>query len=93
MLLLSSTFSPIFFFKKCLSGTLSGCRTVWVHAIRVSNGLDPDQDRRCVGPDLGSNCLQRISVDEKKSPPAGKEFNEPVHESLVQITYGFKVTI
>ena len=24
--------------------------------IRVSNGLDPDLDRHCVGPDLGPNC-------------------------------------
>ena len=23
----------------------------------MSNGLDPDQDRHCVGPDLGPNCL------------------------------------
>ena len=26
--------------------------------IRVSNGLDPDQDRRYVGPDLGPNCFK-----------------------------------
>ena len=32
-------------------------------AIRVSNGLDPDQDRRSVGPDLGPNCMQRLSAD------------------------------
>ena len=33
--------------------------------IRMSNtcSLDPDQARRFVGPDLGPNCLQRISVD------------------------------
>ena len=31
---------------------------------RVSNDLDPDQDRCTVGPDLGSNCLQRISADD-----------------------------
>ena len=30
--------------------------------IRVSNGLDPDQDRRYVSPDLGSNCLQKLSA-------------------------------
>ena len=29
---------------------------------RVPNGLDPDQDRRTVGPDLGPNCLQRLSA-------------------------------
>ena len=26
---------------------------------RVSNSLDPDQDRHFVGPDLGPSCLQR----------------------------------
>ena len=34
-------------FQKNLSGTL----------IRVSNCLDPDQDRQNVGPDLGPDCL------------------------------------
>ena len=28
----------------------------------MSNSLDPDQDRRFVGPDLGINCLQRLSA-------------------------------
>ena len=35
------------------------------NTIRVSNGLDPDQDRRSVGPDLGPNCFQRLSADDK----------------------------
>ena len=26
----------------------------------MSNGLDPDQDRRYVGPDLGPNCLSQF---------------------------------
>ena len=34
------------------------------------NSLDPDQERHFVGPDLGPNCLQRLSADI-----AGKEFN------------------
>ena len=33
--------------------------------IRVSNGLDPYQDRPCVGPDLGANCLQRLTAYKK----------------------------
>ena len=33
--------------------------------IRVSNGLDPDQNWQSVGPDLGPNCLQRLSADDK----------------------------
>ena len=28
----------------------------------MSNSLDPDQDRRSVGPDLGPNCLQWLSA-------------------------------
>ena len=30
--------------------------------ITVSNNLDPDQARQNVGPDLGPDCLQRISL-------------------------------
>ena len=32
--------------------------------IRVSKSLDPDQARRFVGPDLGPNCLQRLSAGD-----------------------------
>ena len=34
---------------------------------RVSNSLDPSQDQHYVGPDFGSNCLQRLSAEEKKT--------------------------
>ena len=34
------------------------------NTIRVSNNLDPDQARHFVGPDLGPNCLQRLSSDD-----------------------------
>ena len=37
----------------------------FMNTIRVSNSLDPDQDRRSVGPDLGPNGLQRLSADDK----------------------------
>ena len=30
----------------------------------MSNSLDPDQDRHFVGPDLGLNCLQKLSADD-----------------------------
>ena len=33
-------------------------------SIRVSNSLDPDQARCFVGPDLGPNCLQRLSAED-----------------------------
>ena len=31
----------------------------------VSNGLETDQDRHHVGPDLGPNCLQKLTTDSK----------------------------
>ena len=34
--------------------------------LRVSNCLDPDQVRHSVGPDLGPNCLQMLSVVNKE---------------------------
>ena len=37
----------------------------------MSNSLDPDQDRHFVGPDLGPNCLQRLSADVE-SPTSKK---------------------
>ena len=32
----------------------------------MSNILDPDQARRFVGPDLGPNCLPRLSADDTR---------------------------
>ena len=54
------TFSKLTFSKKSFGNT-----------IRVSNGLDPDQDRCHVGPDLGPNCLQ--SYQQTSKVPASKE--------------------
>ena len=36
------------------------------HTIKMSNSLDPDQDRHYVGPDLVPNCLQRLSADDRR---------------------------
>ena len=30
----------------------------------MSNSLDPDQARHFVGPDLGSNCLQKLTAED-----------------------------
>ena len=50
----------------------------------MSNSLDPDQVRRSVGTDLGPNCLQRLSADDKRQAILKKNSmyynNEPVHE-------------
>ena len=40
----------------------------WIFSIppgRVSNSLDPDQARHFVRPDLGQNCLQRLSAGKE----------------------------
>ena len=59
------TFFKIIFFKKKSFG----------NTIRVSDGLDPDQAGQNVRPDLGLNCLQRLSTDDKvmAGRQAGKE--------------------
>ena len=53
-----------FFFRK------KNSKKSFRNTIKVSNGLDPDQDQRFVGPDLHPNCLQSY----QHSPPAKEEF-------------------
>ena len=37
------------------------------------NGLYPYQDRHSFGPDMGPNCLLRLSADDQKSPLARQD--------------------
>ena len=46
----------------------------------MSSSLDPDQDPLNVGPDLGPNCLQRLSVDDKIHL-SGKERVKPQNKT------------
>ena len=46
-------FSKLSFSKKNILRTL----------YRVSNGLDPGQEKHSVSPDLGPKCLQRLSAE------------------------------
>ena len=52
--------------RKCHNLTLTFSRNSIINTTRVSNGFDPYQDRHPVSPDLGPNCLQRLSVDNNK---------------------------
>ena len=61
-LLSSSDFSKLTFPKNSFRNT-----------VRVSNGLDLDQDRHFFSPYLGPNYLQRLTADSKKSPITRKE--------------------
>ena len=42
----------------------------------MSNNLVPDQARHIVGPDLGQNCLQRLSAFSKIEFEKGKAFTK-----------------
>ena len=35
------------------------------YTIKVSNALEPDHDTHLVGPNLGPNCLQKLSAEDK----------------------------
>ena len=40
------------------------------NTIRVSNGLESDQDRHSVGPDLGSKLFAKVISGQQKLPQA-----------------------
>ena len=40
----------------------------------MSNSLDTGQDRHSVGPNLGPNCLQRLSADDKSHCQQGQSY-------------------
>ena len=49
----------------------------------MSNSLDPDQIRRFVGPDLGPNCLPRLSADDNgRQRVNGFVFLDPNHLNI-----------
>ena len=56
LLLLSADFSKINFFQK----------KSFKNTILVSNGLDPNQDRRFVGSYLDPNCLQNLVISRRQ---------------------------
>ena len=60
--------SYTFFFSK---STFS--KNSFGNTIKMSTCLDTDQDRHSARPDLGPNCLQRLSADDKRRLP-----NQPV---------------
>ena len=64
---------------------LFGC-WIFFNTIRESNSLDPDQARHFTGPDLGPNCLQRLSTDNI-IPSSGQRVNR---NQLVDTTFWLK---
>ena len=54
-------FSYSDFFSKSTSSKIS-----FKNTIRVSNSSDPHQAGHFVGPDVGPNCLQKLSADDTR---------------------------
>ena len=61
------------------------------NTIRVSNGWDPDQVLHSVMPGLGTNCLQKLSADNKSWHWQAEFTNlnafENLHSSITLIVY------
>ena len=51
----------------------------------MSNGLDQDQDRLFVCPDLGPNCLQRLSSDGTSRYRVQALSKQQKYKALLQI--------
>ena len=64
---------------------LTFSKSTFLEILSESNCLDSDQDRHYAGPDLNPNCLQRLSIDKKKSLLAGKELSNAVNSSMILV--------
>ena len=53
----------------------------------MSNSLDQDHDRHFVGPDLSSNCFQRLFADDKSFKHFILEQNKKMFENLECLLY------
>ena len=51
----------------------------------MTNSLDPDQARQNVGPDLGPNCLQKLSSDDTSRKRVN--FSEVLGSKLMSQTF------
>ena len=51
----------------------------------MSNSLDPDQARRIVWPDLGPNCLPRLSADDTGRQRFNRIFLLVFHERCMYV--------
>ena len=53
----------------------------------MSNSLDPAEARSFVGPDLGPNCLQRLSADVTSTSLVGKELTSELVFSFTLVIF------
>ena len=53
----------------------------------MSNSSDPDQARHFFQPDLGPNCLQRLSADNKSHHQQGKSEGKVLSSVGMQILF------
>ena len=61
------------------------------NTIRMSNSLDPDQVRQIVGPDLGPNCLPKLSADDtgrqRVTPKSAISYGMSFYQYLTALVY------
>ena len=78
-------FGRLLIFFKMIFFMNYSCR----NTIRVSNSMDPDQARNIVGPDLGPNCLHKLSADDTSRQRVNDRFdlmlNIPVNNISVML--------
>ena len=55
----------------------------------MSNRLDPDQAQRFVKPDLGPNCLQRLSADDTRSRVNGSFYTYAIKTKILLFSLGY----
>ena len=56
------------------------------NTIRVSNSLDPDQAGHFVRPDLGPNCLQRLSADDIRRQSVKGQFKVVTQWNTIRVS-------
>ena len=64
------------------------------NTIRVSNSLDPDQAQHFVRPDLGPNCLQRLSADDSSRQRHEKSYSflQFSNKQVITLKNSLKIT-
>ena len=78
-------FGRLLIFFKIIFFMKYSCR----NTIRVSNSMAPDQAQHIVGPDLGPNCLHKLSADDTSRQRVNDRFdlmlNIPVNNISVML--------
>ena len=59
----------------------------------MPNSLDPDQARHFVWPDLGPNCLQRLSADERSRQRVNDSAGDDYYFTMCTVRIKIPITV